>query len=191
MMTETVKMILAILTFFGQLGLIAFLIGFNFKPFKRWKRLIILKSRAINFIVSATAMLGSLYFSEIAGWEPCRLCWYQRIFMYPIPIILGTSLIIKDKKNINRYVAVLSFFGILFAGYHYISQKVLMYFSTGICSTDRVSCFVEYFRMFGYINIPMMALTGFLIIFVLSLIDIKINSGIENTGKKKGKKNKN
>ena len=65
---------------------------------------------AIAFLVSATSMLGSLYFSEIANYEPCRLCWYQRICMYPIAIVLLVALI-RRRRDVVPYVLTLASLG--------------------------------------------------------------------------------
>ncbi|MFE6588679.1 disulfide bond formation protein B, partial [Bacillus mobilis] len=56
-----------------------------------------------SFLVSLVATIGSLYFSEVKGYVPCSLCWYQRIFMYPIPLLIFISILIND-KNIKYYL---------------------------------------------------------------------------------------
>jgi disulfide bond formation protein DsbB len=117
-------------------------------------------------IVALTATFGSLYFSEIRGFEPCKLCWLQRIFMYPLPIILGVS-IYKKMKEVWNYILPMSALGLSIAAYHYYYQV------TGSalipCSTVgfSVSCSERFFTYWGYITIPWMSLSAFAIIFSL------------------------
>jgi disulfide bond formation protein DsbB len=74
-------------------------------------------------IVSLVATLGSLYFSQIRGFEPCTLCWYQRILMYPIILIAGIGLFQKN-ANIALTTAVFAFIGGGISLYHYGIQKL-------------------------------------------------------------------
>ncbi|TDL35434.1 disulfide bond formation protein B [Jeotgalibacillus sp. S-D1] len=120
---------------------------------------------------SFVAAMGSLYFSEIRGFEPCELCWYQRIFMYPIVIILAAAIIKKDAKA-ALYSAILSGIGGLISIYHYSIQK-LDFLSDTAPACGRVPCTGEYINLLGFITIPFLALTAFVIIFVLSLSILK------------------
>lgn len=79
--------------------------------------------------VSVVATLGSLYFSEIKGYEPCELCWYQRILMYPMTVLIGMAVARKDTR-MSLYTAVLSGIGMCVSLYHYCLQK-LAFFRTG------------------------------------------------------------
>lgn len=125
-----------------------------------------------SFIVAATATLGSLFYSEIAGFEPCKLCWFQRIFMYPQSILLGMAFWKKD-KNIVNYGIVLSGLGALIALYHYLLQLGLVPSIDCSAIGYSVSCSQRFVMNFGYITIPMMSLTAFLMIFFF-LITYKI-----------------
>jgi len=119
----------------------------------------------IAFIVSLIASLGSLFYSTYAGFVPCSLCWFQRIFMYPEAILLGLALLKKD-KGIVDYVLTLSLAGLAISIYHnYIYIKSL---SSNFCTISE-PCTVAYVSEFHYISIPMMALTAFSLIS-LSLI---------------------
>lgn len=121
----------------------------------------------LAWAVSVVAMFGSLYFSEIMQYEPCKLCWYQRILMYPFVIILGIATVKKDYR-ISLYSMILSLIGGCISFYHYIIQKVpfLMDHSP---SCGRIPCTDAYINLFGFITIPFLALTAFIIIFILSL----------------------
>lgn len=118
------------------------------------------------FIVSLFATLGSLYFSEIRLYEPCEMCWYQRILMYPI-VILSLIGVIKEDNNVRLYARVMSGIGILVSTYHYSLQKIpALGESANACMG--VSCTVQYINWGGFITIPLLALTAFIIIFILS-----------------------
>ena len=116
-----------------------------------------------SFIVALTATAGSLIFSEILKLEPCKLCWFQRIFMYPQVVLLGLALFKKD-KNIASYSIALSIIGAIIAVYHYFLQISVV--SKSFCSAIgySASCTDTFAPIFGYITIPMMSLTAFLMI---------------------------
>ena len=118
------------------------------------------------FIVSLFATLGSLYFSEIRLYEPCEMCWYQRILMYPI-VILSLIGVIKEDNNVRLDARVMSGIGILVSTYHYGLQK-LPALGESANSCMGVSCTVQYINWGGFITIPLLALTAFIIIFILS-----------------------
>jgi len=119
--------------------------------------------------VALVSTLSSLYYSEIAHFIPCDLCWFQRIFMYPLVIMLGLA-IIKKKDEIIDYSLGLVAVGTLISLYHnyiYYSAE-----TTNFCSIV-APCTQKYITSFGYISIPLMALTAFLMIALL-LINKKI-----------------
>lgn len=164
-MASAANLIFSILTVIAQIFILAVLAGIilkkNFLP-----EFFAKNALAFAFAVALVATLGSLFYSEIAGYEPCKLCWFQRIFMYPQVLILGLALIRRD-KNIGAYSILLSVVGAVIAGYHYLLQ---------IGAAPATSCGVvgysaqcsEYFAMnFGYITLPMMSFTAFLTIIVL------------------------
>lgn len=123
----------------------------------------------LSFLVTLIATLGSLFFSEIAGFEPCRLCWFQRIFMYPQVILLAIGWIKKDYKIIG-YLLILSLIGGMISLYH----NYIYYWSqaAAFCSLteQRPSCAEKNTLGFGYITIPLMALTAFVALIFLFLI---------------------
>ncbi|MEK3887567.1 disulfide oxidoreductase [Bacillus sp. FSL K6-3431] len=121
--------------------------------------------------VSVIATLGSLYFSEIKQYIPCELCWYQRILMYPLVIILGIAAAKKDYK-IALYSAVFSGIGLLVSTYHYLLQKVTV-FAEQAPACGIVPCTGAYINWLGFITIPLLALTAFIFIFTTSIIIYK------------------
>ena len=75
----------------------------------------------LAFVVALVATLSSLYFSEIAGFVPCTLCWYQRILMYPLTVITLVGFI-KQDEYLPNYVLPLAILGLIVSGYHYLVQ---------------------------------------------------------------------
>ena len=121
------------------------------------------------WLVSVVATLGSLYFSEIRGFVPCELCWFQRILMYPLSIILGIAAYRQD-YDIRRYVLPLTIIGGCTSFYHYLLQKVDSLGLVHPCKNG-VPCNMEYINWLGFITIPFLALAAFILITLfLSLI---------------------
>ncbi len=123
------------------------------------------------WFVAVIATLGSLYFSEIRLFLPCELCWYQRIAMYPLAIILGIAAYTNDLK-ITKYVLPLSIIGGMISFYHYLLEKVPGFASVKPCSQG-IPCDVQWINWFGFVTIPFLALTAFILITVFLLISRK------------------
>jgi len=121
--------------------------------------------------VSLTATLGSLYFSEIRQYEPCELCWYQRILMYPIVIILTVAYIQKNAR-IAATTLTFSVIGLCISAYHYSIQK-LDFMADSAPACGRVPCTGEYINYFGFVTIPFLALIAFLLIAITSMLVLK------------------
>lgn len=122
----------------------------------------------LAWLVAVVATLGSLYYSEIAGFIPCELCWYQRILMYPLSIILGIGAF-YDEHAIKKYVLPLSILGMLVSTFHYMEQKIPGFAELKPC-TKGVPCSAQYINWFGFVTIPFLALIGFTLITVLLLV---------------------
>jgi disulfide bond formation protein DsbB len=120
------------------------------------------------WLVAVIATLGSLYFSEIRMFQPCVLCWYQRIAMYPLSLILGIAAFTNDIK-ITKYVLPISVIGGLISLYHYLLEKVPGFATIKPCSQG-VPCDVAWINWFGFITIPFLALTAFVMITVFLII---------------------
>ncbi len=124
---------------------------------------------------AGVAMAGSLFFSEVMNLPPCVLCWYQRIAMYPIVVLTAIGIIRNDR---NTYISVLalSIPGLLISIYHNLLYWKILPESIAPC-TAGVSCTTKFFEWFGFITIPLMALTAFTIITILGFINLyKIKS---------------
>jgi disulfide bond formation protein DsbB len=119
----------------------------------------------VALLIAVVATAGSLAYSEVVGFEPCRLCWYQRIAMYPLVPVLAVGAFAKD-PNLRRYVLPLSLGGALISAYHYLIEWFPQIEGTS-CSVN-VPCSVRLVEVFGFVSIPFMALCGFLAISVLT-----------------------
>jgi disulfide bond formation protein DsbB len=115
--------------------------------------------------VAAVAMAGSLFFSEYAGFPPCRLCWFQRIGMYPLTAILLVAALRRDRLTAVQYAIWFPIIGSLVSWYHiYIENHPSA--ESAACRRG-VSCVTKWIDKFGYITIPTLAATAFATIFVL------------------------
>lgn len=122
----------------------------------------------IAFIQALFATLGSLFFSEILKFPPCVLCWYQRILMYPLVIILAVGILRKD-KGVYIYVLPFSILGIIIAIYHNLLYYKIIPESQAPCLLG-VSCTTKFIEYFGFITIPFLSLLAFLIITLCMVI---------------------
>jgi len=114
------------------------------------------------------ATLGSLFFSEIMELPPCSLCWYQRIFMFPLAIILLMGLFPFDVKVV-RYALPLALAGCAVALYHTLLHLGIIPESAAPCRQG-VSCSNAYLDLFGFVSIPMLSLLAFSIVVVLLIV---------------------
>lgn len=124
---------------------------------------------SFGFLLSLSAMLGSFFLEIVAKYPACELCWYQRIFMFPQAIILGIAMF-KNEVSVKVYSISLASIGLLIGIYHILVQNGQVY---SPCSTQVVNCSVKQFVYFGYVTIPVMSVTAFLILILLSLPAIK------------------
>ncbi|WP_262173171.1 disulfide oxidoreductase [Saccharococcus sp. Marseille-Q5394] len=114
------------------------------------------------WVVSLVAMFGSLYFSEIKGYIPCELCWYQRILMYPLTLILGIGTFQND-ISVKKFVLPLSIIGGSISFMQYLEQKIPGFGGIKPCVSG-VPCSAQYINWFGFVTIPFLALVAFVII---------------------------
>lgn len=121
-------------------------------------------------LVAWVATLGSLHFSEIRGFVPCALCWYQRILMYPIALLIAVGIIRQD-RHLPYLVLPFSILGMGTASYHYLLQKTTVFGAPTACQAG-VPCTLAYINWFGFITIPFLALLAFTLITLLALVAI-------------------
>lgn len=122
----------------------------------------------IAWLVSSVSTAGSLFFSEVMQFPPCVLCWYQRICMYPLVLILLTALFPLDKKVI-RFSLPLAIAGFVIAVYHNLLYYQILPESAAPCR-EGISCTTIHIEWLGFITIPLLSLLGFSIIITLLLI---------------------
>jgi disulfide bond formation protein DsbB len=117
-------------------------------------------------LVAGTATIGSLYLSEIADLPPCRLCWFQRYAMYPIAAVLVVAAWRREPR-VRIPVLLTAIVGGGLAAYHYLIQWVPA-LDSNACSIE-LPCTAAWFRVFGFISIPYMALSGFAFVIVMMI----------------------
>ena len=120
---------------------------------------------ALAAMIAITCMFGSLYFSESAHYLPCTLCWYQRIVMYSLAVILTIAAFRRDRA-VRVYVLPLAGIGIIISSYHYLLERFPQ-LDTGVCNTT-IPCEYVWFERFGFVTLPFMALVGFVAIALLA-----------------------
>jgi disulfide bond formation protein DsbB len=115
------------------------------------------------FVVAAIATGGSLFFSEVAGFVPCELCWYQRICMYPLSIVTLLAALAGDFR-VARYLLPLPVVGAGVAVCHLLVENGVTAQSSACLVSSPGGCAVKWINEFGYMTIPTLALTGFLLL---------------------------
>jgi disulfide bond formation protein DsbB len=120
------------------------------------------------WLIATIGTLGSLFFSEVMGLKPCVLCWYQRIFMYPLVVIFLAGLFPLD-RSVFRYAFPIALIGLGFAVYHYLLYSGYIPENLQPCDKD-ASCAEINLELFGFITIPMLSILSYTAILVLLLI---------------------
>ncbi len=120
------------------------------------------------FLVAGIATLGSLFFSEVMNFVPCSMCWYQRIFMYPLVLIFLINLLYPDDK-LFKYSMPLVATGLFFSIYHNLLMFDIIPESVVPCVSG-VPCSTEYINWFGFITIPFLSLISYLVLFILLVL---------------------
>lgn len=170
--------VIAVETFYGILALVAMVAvaaavflrlaaTISEKARDRWDDLVDLvapNAFGMTWIVAFLATAGSLFFSELAGFEPCRLCWYQRIAMYPLIVVLAIAAARRERAG-AWYAVALAGVGALISAYH-VALEWFPSLDSGACSAT-TPCTLVWFRVFGFISLPTLALTAFVLILAI------------------------
>jgi disulfide bond formation protein DsbB len=173
--------VVAIETFFGILALVGIVLVVSAvilrlaavasgSARRTWDRVVTTvgpSAYGLAWFVALLATTGSLYFSEVAGFEPCTLCWYQRIAMYPLVIILAIAAARRERAG-AVYAAALAGIGAIVSTYHVLLEWFPS-LDSGACSAT-TPCTLVWFRVFGFISLPTLALTAFALILTLMAI---------------------
>lgn len=169
MSQATYSLFLSWFVVFGQVSVLGLILLLVFK--KDFGIVSFVKKHALvlSLITVTFAVLGSLTYSDIYNIEPCKLCWYQRIFMYPLFVLLPLGIFLKDQR-VSFYGLILAILGAPIALYHYLLQRGVVDAGCSVVGNYSVSC-SQYFKLnLGYITIPLMAFTAFaMVITFLSI----------------------
>ena len=114
------------------------------------------------FVVAAVGTGGSLFFSETANFVPCELCWFQRVCMYPLSILTLFAAVHGDYR-IVRYLLPIPVVGACVSVYHLLIENAVIS-EPSSCKIGGAGCAVKWINEFGYVTIPTLALTGFLLL---------------------------
>lgn len=125
----------------------------------------------LAWLISLISMIGSLFFSEIMHFPPCVLCWYQRICMYPMVVVLLMGLFPFDKK-VFRYSLPLAGLGWLIALYHNLLALGIIPESASPC-VQGVSCATVYIQWLGFLTIPRLSFFAFSLILIVLFLAAK------------------
>ena len=123
------------------------------------------------FVVAAIGTGGSLFFSDIVGFPPCELCWYQRICMYPLSILLLLMALAGDHRA-ARYLFPLPIVGACVSVYHLLVENGVVGQSSACFVSAPGGCAVKWINRFGYVTIPTLALSAFLLLIALLLLAV-------------------
>ena len=126
----------------------------------------------ICWLIAMAALFGSLFFSEVMGLKPCVLCWWQRIFIYPLAVLFLVGMFPKDNKmdhSVVRYTLPLAVIGLGFAIYHYLVYSGFIPESLQPCS-EELSCAEVNLELMGFVTIPMLSIFAYSAIITLLLI---------------------
>ena len=167
---EVLNKILSLGTIFLQVIIIFLIINLIFVRSHNNKVLLFFKKYTFTFgfLIALGAVLLSLFYSVIVGFPACELCWVERIFLYPQLILFGIELYKRDRSIVD-FSIVFGILGSLTSIYHVFVESGLT--NGSICinpSNGGVSCAIRYVYEFGYITIPIMALTASL--FIISIL---------------------
>jgi disulfide bond formation protein DsbB len=169
--TDQVTLFLALLAVAAQLGaglLVVTLVARALAPAAAWPRQVLAAVGPAALTVAATvavvATLGSLYLSEVADFPPCRLCWFQRIGMYPLAVILPIAAWRRDRA-VHWYALPLAVGGGGVAIWHVLVERFPS-LESGACDPAN-PCSIVWVERFRYLTIPAMALAAFVLIALL------------------------
>jgi disulfide bond formation protein DsbB len=174
MTTDQASLFLALLAVVAEVGslvLAVTLVARALRPKAEWPREVLSGVGPLALVLAAAvatvAMLGSLYYSEVANFPPCRLCWYQRICMYPLVPILAIAAARRD-RGVRWYALPLAVTGAAISTWHILVERFPS-LESGACDPAN-PCSIIWVEKLGYLTIPTMALSGFVAIALLLVL---------------------
>lgn len=120
------------------------------------------------FLLTLVSVAGSLYFSEIAGFPPCKLCWIQRLAVFPTLLLLLVGLLRKDGL-LHTYILPLVIPALLVSIYHNLLYYNVLSESASTCEAG-ISCTTKYIEWFGFVTIPLLALLSLIGLTALMIL---------------------
>ena len=160
---STVATVFALALFAGLVGIVVVVFNESVRAVVRRRALMIAGS------VAVAATLGSLYFSEVADFIPCKLCWYQRIAMYPLAVLLVMAAVRRDQSML-LYVRVIALLGLAVSAYHVWIQWFPE--KSNFCEFDN-PCSARWVEAFDRVTIPQMAGLSFVLIIATATIGLR------------------
>jgi len=156
----------------ASLGLVGLAVAPARPPWTTLRADVIRSGLPVAWLVAAVSMGGSLWFSEVAGFEPCRLCWIQRACMYPLVAVLGVAVLRRRRPGAaggwaERLALAMAAVGAVVAGYHLLVERFPQLESSTCDPTN--PCSLVWFERLGFVTLPYMALSGFVAIIALLL----------------------
>jgi len=125
----------------------------------------------LAWLIALIAMICTLLVSEVLHWPVCVLCWYQRIALYPLVILLGIAAF-KNEKVIIPYALPFPVMGFLFAVYQYCEQMIPGFAPIEFC-TQTLPCNTTHLKLLGFITLPFLSAISCVLIFSLLWITRK------------------
>lgn len=167
--TDAVTLLLAMLAVAAQVAVVGAVVIAAAGPARaRLVELLGPSALRLALLVAVVAMAGSLYLSEVAHFVPCRLCWYQRIAVYPLVPLLVVAVARRDDTSVVPFALALPLLGMPISAYHVLVERFPR-LETSVCDPNN-PCTVIQVERFGYLTIPTMALTAQALVLVLLLL---------------------
>ncbi|MES3005112.1 MAG: disulfide bond formation protein B [Patescibacteria group bacterium] len=168
--------VIAFFTLLSNLLFVGVLLGMAFNSTFKNKVLELINKYILQimFTLTASAVVGSLAYSNIVGFPPCELCWAQRILLFPQALVFFIAML-KGNRSVIKYMLPLTFIGIAIAFYQSLAHWGIN--SSGLdCVSVGGDCAKVYVLEYGYITIPFMSLTIFVYMAVVSLLYLRSNN---------------
>lgn len=129
----------------------------------------------LAWMQACIATFGSLYFSEVMKLPPCTLCWYQRILMYPLVLVIAAGILRRD-PGIHQYVLPVSVLGLLISIYHNLLYFHVIPEEIQPCTVG-IPCTTIQIEWLGFITIPLMSMTAFTVVTICMAIHRRMAAG--------------
>jgi disulfide bond formation protein DsbB len=169
---NTMEWLTAVLALIAAAGAILLVVARLLAPSlplaRRLGAMVVSQRASLTLAVGSVATLGSLYFSEVANYVPCRLCWFQRIAMYPIALVALVGVIRRD-RGARWYIIPMAAIGLLISGYHFMIERGVLA-DSGSCLAVGPSCADIWFEEYGFVTLAFMALAGFAAVLALNTL---------------------